>query len=83
VVRVNSNQQKRVKWLSAAIGASALVAVGAVSIAVANEQAGTGTVRSGPEMTLGATATTTTPPTAPLTSMAVPVDTATPPPGFR
>ena len=80
---MNSNQQKRAKLLSAVIGASAVVAVGAVGVAVANEQAGTGTVGSGPEVTLGATTTTTTPPTAPVTSVAVPTDTATPPPGFR
>ena len=83
VVRVNANHQKRVKLLSAVIGASAVVAVGAVGVAVANEQAGTGTVGSGPEVTLGATTTTTTPPAAPVTSIAVPVDKATPPAGFR
>ncbi len=65
---MNSNQQKRVKLLSAVIGASAVVAVGAVGVAVANEQAGTGTVGVVPEATPGATATTTTPPTAPVTS---------------
>ena len=80
---MNANQQQRVKLLSAVIGASAVVAVGAVGVAVANEQVGTGIVGSGPEATLGATTTTTTPPAAPVTSVAVPVDTATPPPGFR
>jgi hypothetical protein len=83
VVIVNSNQQKRVKLLSGVIGASAVVAVGAVGVAVANEQAGTGTIGAVPDATLGATTTTTTPPAAPVTSIAVPVDTATPPPGFR
>jgi hypothetical protein len=83
VVRVNSNQQKRVKLLSAVIGASAVVAVGAVGVAVANEQAGTGTVGVVPEATPGATATTTTPPTAPVTSVAAPTMTATTPAGFR
>ena len=80
---MNSNQQKRAKLLSAVIGANAVVAVGVVGVAVANEQAGTGTVGSGPEVTLGATTTTTTPPAAPVTSIAVPVDKATPPAGFR
>jgi hypothetical protein len=79
---VNSNQQKRVKLLSAVIGASAVVAVGAVGVAVANEQAGTGTVGVVPEATPGA-ATTTTPPTAPVTSIATPPMTATTPAGFR
>jgi hypothetical protein len=83
VVRVNSHQQKRVKLLSAVIGASAVVAVGAVGVAVANEQAGTGTVGSGPEATLGGTITTTTPPAAPVTSIAAPTMTATTPSGFR
>ncbi len=83
MVIVNSNQQKRVKLLSGVIGASAVVAVGAVGVAVANEQAGTGTIGAVPDATLGATTTTTTPPAALVTSIAVPVDTATPPPGFR
>ena len=80
---MNSNQQKRVKLLSAAIGASAVVAMGAVGVAVANEQAGTGTVGAVPEATLGATTTTTTPPAAPVTSIATPPMTATTPAGFR
>ena len=83
MVTVNSHQQKKVKLLAAAIGASAVVAAGAVGIAVTNERAGAGTVESGPQMTLGGTATTTTPPTALETSFAVPLDTATPPAGFR
>ena len=74
---MNSNHQKRVKLLSAVIGASAVVAVGAVGVAVANMQAGTGTVGAVPDATLGATTTTTTPPAAAVTSFAVPVDTAT------
>ena len=80
---MNSNQQKRVKLLSAVIGASAVVAVGAVSVALANEQVGTGTVGAVPEATVGATATTTTPPPAPVTSLATPPMTATTPAGFR
>ena len=80
---MNANQQKRVKLLSAVIGASAVVAVGAVGVALANEQAGTGTVGAVPEATLGATATRTTPPAAPVTSIATPTMTATTPAGFR
>jgi hypothetical protein len=80
---VHSNQQKKVKLLSAVIGASAAVAVVAVGVDVANERAGTGTVMSGSGMTLGPTTTTTTPPAAPVTSIAVPTHTATPPSGFR
>jgi hypothetical protein len=80
---VHSNQLKRVKVLSAIIGASAAVAVVAVGVDVANERTGTGTIMSGPGMTLGPTTTTTTPPAAPATAKAVPADTATPPKGFR
>ena len=77
---MNSNQQKRVKVLSAAIGASAIVAMGAVSVALHEEQASgasggaaTGaTFIQGGSMTLGQTATTTTPPAVPETSVAVP-----------
>jgi hypothetical protein len=74
---VSVDQQKNVKLLSAVIGASAVVVMGAV--AVANEQARTNTVKSAPE----ATATTTTPPTAPPTPIASPETTASTPPGFR
>ena len=77
VVRVD--QQKSVKLLWAVIAASAVVVMGAVAVAVANEQAGTGTVRSAP----AATVTTTTPPTAPATSLASPAMTASTPAGFR
>jgi hypothetical protein len=76
---VNSNQQKRVKVLSAAIGASAIVAMGAVSVALHEEQASgaSGGVATGAtfiqgSMTMGQTATTTTPPAAPETSVAAP-----------
>ena len=68
---------RRVRNSSAAIGASAIVMLGVV--AVANEQSGTDTVRSAPEET----ATTTTPPTAPETSVASPMTTASTPAGYR
>ncbi|MDT5152825.1 MAG: hypothetical protein QOI01_4558 [Mycobacterium sp.] len=76
---VKVDQHKSVKLLLAVISASAVVAMGAVAVAFANEQTGTDTVRSAPE----ATATTTTPPTAPLTSVATPLTTASTPAGFR
>ena len=72
-----SDQQKNVKMLTAVIGASAVVVMGAV--AVANEQAETNTIRSAP----AATATSTTPPTAPATPIATPATTASTPAGFR
>jgi hypothetical protein len=75
VVRVD--HQTNIKLLSAVIGASAVMVMGAV--AVANEQAGTDTVKSAPPVTV----TTTTPPTAPVTSVASPETTASTPAGFR
>ena len=77
VVRVDQQKSDTLLW--AVIAASAVVVMGAVAVAVANEQAGTGTVRSAP----AATVTTTTPPTAPATSLASPPMTASTPAGFR
>jgi hypothetical protein len=70
----------RVKVIAAVIGGSAVVAMGALSVALHEEQApgasggvATGaTFIQGGGMTLGQTATTTTPPAAPETSVAVP-----------
>jgi hypothetical protein len=78
VVRVD--QHKSVRLLSAVIGTSAVLALGVVAVAVANEQAGTDTVRAVPE---APATTTTTPPTAPLTSVATPTTTASTPAGYR
>ena len=81
-MRFSAPRRCYVLALSAVIGASAALAVGAIGLAVANERAGPGTVMSG-GMTLGPTTTTTTPPVAPVVSVAVPTHTATPPSGFR
>ena len=81
---MNSNQQKRVKLLSAVIGASAVVTMGALGVIL-------GDVSSAePAQVVGAvapqaseqTVTTTTPPPVPLTSVATPSVTATTPSGF-
>jgi hypothetical protein len=81
---VNANQQKRVKLLSAVIGASAVVAMGALGVIF-------GDVSSAePAQVIGAvapqaseqTVTTTTPPPVPETSVATPSVTATTPSGF-
>ena len=81
---MNANQQKRVKWLSAIIGASAVLAMGALGVIV-------GDVSSAePAQVVGAvapqateqTVTTTTPPLVPETSVATPSVTATTPSGF-
>jgi hypothetical protein len=80
---MKSNQQVRqgqVKVFAAVMGGSAVLAMGALSVALHEEQASgapggvaTGaTFIQGGDMTLGQTATTTTPPAAPETSVAVP-----------
>ena len=80
---MKSNQQVRqgrVKLFAAVVGGSAVVAMGALSVALHEEQASgasggvaTGaTFIQGGGMTLGQTATTTTPPAAPETSVAAP-----------
>ena len=86
---MKSNQQVRQGWVkvfAAVMGGSAVVAMGAVSVALHDDQASgasggvaTGaTFIQGGGMTLGQTATTTTPPAAPATSFAVPPVKATP-----
>jgi hypothetical protein len=84
VVTVNANQQQRVKLLSAVIGASAVVVMGALGVIF-------GDVSSAePAQVVGAvapqgteqTVTTTTPPPVPETSAATPGVTATTPSGF-
>ena len=76
---MKSTQLKRVL---AGAGATAVVAMGALSVMLSAEPAGPGTIGEGPEMTLGETTTSTTPPTTIETSVAVPPVTATPPDGF-
>jgi len=84
VVRVDSNQPKRVKLLSAVIGVSAVVAMGALGVIFGDvssaepEQVGGPVAQQASEQTI----TTTTPPAAPETSVASPTVTATTPSGF-
>ena len=90
---MKSNQQVRqgrVKVFAAVMGGSAVVAMGALSMALHEEQApgasggvATGTTFIQGSMTMGDTATTTTPPAAPVTSIASPPMTASTPAGFR
>ena len=90
---MKSNQQVRqgrVKVFAAVMGGSAVVAMGALSVALHEEQASgasggvaTGTTFIQGSVTMGDTATTTTPPAAPVTSIATPPMTATTPAGFR
>jgi hypothetical protein len=74
---VNATRRTNVKKLAAVIGGSAVVAMGAVTMAISQEHATYATVTSS-GMTVGATTTQATPPTAPETTIAVPAVKATP-----
>jgi hypothetical protein len=74
---VNANERTNVKMLAAVIGASAVVAMGAVTMAITQEQATPATVTS-LGMTVGATSKQETPPSVPDTSIAVPTVKALP-----
>jgi len=75
-------RSQQFKKLSAVAGASAFVAMVLLGVGFAQNQANTGTAISGPDATLGETATTTTPPEQPVTSKATPPFTFTTPSGF-
>jgi hypothetical protein len=66
------NSRRNLKLLSAVIGGSAVVAMGALQMTVAEGQAGSDTVAKSSRMTVGSTFTQTTPSNAEATSMAVP-----------
>jgi len=70
-------RRTNVKMLAAVIGGSAVVAAGALTMAISQEQAAPATITSS-GMTVGATSTQETPPTSPATTLAVPVVKATP-----
>lgn len=74
---MNANKRTNVRMLAAVIGGSAVVATGAVTMAITQEQATPATI-TGSGMTTGATTTQETPPAAPETTLAVPVVKATP-----
>ena len=74
---MNANKRTNVKMLAAVIGGSAVVAMGAVTLAVTQEQATPAEVASS-GMTVGATTKQETPPSAPETSIAVPTVKALP-----
>jgi hypothetical protein len=84
VVRVNSHQHKKVKLLSAVIGVSAVVAMGALGVIFGDVSSAEPEQVAGPvaPQATGQTVTTTTPPPAPETSVAAPSVTATTPSGF-
>jgi hypothetical protein len=74
---VNATRRTNVKMLAAVIGGSAVVAAGALTIAISQEQAAPATITSS-GMSMGATSTQETPPTSPETTLAVPAVKATP-----
>ena len=74
-------KSKQIKALSAAIGASAMVAMGALTVALSSDS-DTTSVLSEPEVTLGETSTSSTAPEEPETTLAEPEVTAEPPTGF-
>jgi hypothetical protein len=70
--QMNEKNRKNVTVLSAVIGGSAIVAMGALTMAVGQEQVGPDTLAKSTTMSVGATSTESTPPTVEATSMAVP-----------
>jgi hypothetical protein len=73
---MNANKTTNVKLLAAVIGGSAVLAMGAVTMAITQEATPAQVTSSG--MTVGATTKQETPPPAPATSMAVPTVKALP-----
>jgi hypothetical protein len=70
---MNSSKPNNVKFLAAVVGGSAVVAMGALSMAFSQEQATTDLVAKSSSMTIGSTTTAAKkPPTVEATSMAVP-----------
>jgi hypothetical protein len=69
---MTTRSKRNVKCLSAVIGGSAVIALGALSMALGHEQAGPPADVAGSKMTVGQTSTETTAPGVPVISMAVP-----------
>lgn len=74
---MNANKPTNVKMLAAVIGGSAVLAMGAVTMAIGQEEATPAQVTSS-GMTVGATTKQETPPPAPETSIAAPTVKALP-----
>jgi hypothetical protein len=69
---MNSLKRNNVKLLAAVIGGSGVIAIGAMSVAIAQEQAGQESAAKSTTMTIGSTSTEATPPTVEATTMAAP-----------
>jgi hypothetical protein len=74
---VNATRRMNVKLTAAVIGGSAMVAMGALTMAINQEQAAPPTITSS-SMSVGATSTQETPPATPETTIAVPAVKAKP-----
>lgn len=72
-------KSSQLKLAAAGIGASAVVAMGALTVVFSDSP---GSISEGPEITLGETTTSTTAPPKPETSIATPMVTASVPEGF-
>jgi hypothetical protein len=68
---MDSSNLRNLKRLAAVVGGGAVIAAGAMTMAIHQEQAGPETVAKS-QMTVGSTTTETTPPNVEATSMAVP-----------
>ena len=69
---MSSPKRNNVNLLAAVIGASGVIAMGALSVAVAQEQGGQASAAKSTTMTVGSTSTETTPATVEATTMAAP-----------
>jgi hypothetical protein len=74
---VQATRRTNVKMLAAVIGGSAVVAAGALTMAISQEQVAPASITSS-GMTVGVTSTQETPPAAPETTIAVPAVKAQP-----
>jgi hypothetical protein len=72
-------KSSQLKLVAASFGGTALVAMGALTVVFSGAP---GSISEGPEITLGETTTSTTAPSAPETSIATPMVTASTPEGF-
>jgi hypothetical protein len=69
---MTSTNRKNVKMLAAIIGGSAVVAIGAMNVALTQEAHTGQDLAKSTTMTIGSTSTETTPPTAPAIGEAAP-----------
>jgi hypothetical protein len=74
---MQETRRTNVRLMAAVIGGSAVVAAGALTLAIGQEHAGPAQLTSS-GMTVGDTSTQETAPSAPATSLAVPIVKATP-----